>query len=38
MDAGDGAERGAPFLGVVFAVDVGLRVVGERNSGIAALL
>ena len=38
VDARDGAERGARFLRVVFADDVGLRVFGQRRAGKAALL
>src|SRR5205085_7166545 len=36
--AGDGAVGRAPFFCLVFAVEVGLRVVCERDAGRAALL
>src|SRR5438067_167890 len=36
--AGDGAERRAPLLCVVLALDVGLRVVLDGDAGRAALL
>src|ERR1041384_603390 len=38
LRAGDGAVGRAPFFGFVFAVEIGLRVIGERGAGRAALL
>ena len=38
VDALDGAVRGAPFFGVVFAVHVGVGVFEQRNARRAALL
>src|SRR5437763_14199890 len=38
LGTGDGAVGCTPFLGFVLAVEVGLRVVGERDAGRAALL
>jgi len=38
VDAGNGAARGAAFFGAELAVALFVRVIGERNAGIAALL
>lgn len=38
MDALDSAGRGAPFFGVIFAVEVVVGVFEQRDAGRAALL